>query len=50
LHDGIPKICDFGIAKTKGTITTSLHTQTGTYNWMAPGLYELLACCLAVLT
>jgi serine/threonine protein kinase len=37
LHDGVPKIIDFGVSQTKGPYTTALHTQAGTANWMAPG-------------
>jgi serine/threonine protein kinase len=36
LNDGIPKICDFGVSQTKETLSSSLHTQIGTFNWMAP--------------
>jgi serine/threonine protein kinase len=36
LNDGIPKIIDFGVSQTKGTLTL-LKTTVGTYNWMAPG-------------
>jgi serine/threonine protein kinase len=42
LHDGILKLCDFGIAKTIDTINPLLTTHIGTYNWMAPGNMDIL--------
>jgi serine/threonine protein kinase len=40
LNDNIPKICDFGVSQTKGTLTSALHSKVGTYNWMAPEVME----------
>jgi tRNA A-37 threonylcarbamoyl transferase component Bud32 len=40
LNDNIPKICDFGVSQTKGTLTSALHTQAGTHFWMAPEMME----------
>jgi serine/threonine protein kinase len=37
LKNGIPKISDFGDAKTKGTINPHFKTKIGTFQWMAPG-------------
>jgi sterile alpha motif and leucine zipper-containing kinase AZK len=34
--NGIIKIIDFGLSRTKGTIHSLFKTRVGTYNWMAP--------------
>jgi serine/threonine protein kinase len=40
LKNGVLKIIDFGVSGTRETLTSSLNTQAGTLNWMAPGEFE----------
>jgi serine/threonine protein kinase len=41
IHDNVPKICDFGLSRTKEFSTQFTTANVGTYNWMAPGKKEI---------
>jgi serine/threonine protein kinase len=38
LHNGVPKIIDFGVSHTKKTLMSLQTSHQGTWNWMAPEL------------